>query len=300
MASTTAAIPAFNEEKTIGSLVLSTRAYVDEVVVIDDGSTDRTAHIAEQAGARVLRHGSNRGYGAAIRSCFDYARNNGTKVLVILDGDGQHDPEAIPRVVEPVLCGDADVSIGSRFLHAKSRGRVPRYRRFGIKALTTLSNLGTRNRPVTDGQSGFRAYSRKAVNLLDPQEADMGAGAEILWDANRRGLRVTEVPIDVDYGFKEPSKGAVRHALRVIGSMVRYIETEHALAMFTLPGVVLFIAGVILGFNVLDRYYSMPIAERALPVGLALVTLLLVLLGVLLSFTGLILHAVINANKRKR
>lgn len=128
----------------------------------------------------------------------------------------------------------------------------------------------------------------------------MGAGAEILWDANRRGLRVTEVPIDVDYGFKEPSKGAVRHALRVIGSMVRYIETEHALAMFTLPGVVLFIAGVILGFNVLDRYYSMPIAERALPVGLALVTLLLVLLGVLLSFTGLILHAVINANKRKR
>lgn len=269
--------------------------------MIDDGSTDNTAWIAEQAGARVVRHLRNRGYGAAIRSCFDYARNNGTTALVILDGDGQHRPEAIPTVMEPVVKGEADVSIGSRFLEKRSVEKVPRYRRVGIKVLTRLTNLGSRrNKHVSDGQSGFRAYSRKALDVIDPREADMGASAEILWDADRQGLRVVEVPIEVDYHLEGSSTGPVRHAMSVIGSMVRYVETERPLASFTIPGVILFIIGIALGIKVLDTYYSTPVELRELPIGTALLTLLVSLLGVLLSFTGLILHAVINANKRKR
>jgi len=290
MGKTIAAIPAFNEEKTIGSLVLATRAYVDEVAVIDDGSTDRTAWIAERAGAHVVRHVSNRGYGAAIRSCFDYARYNGTTT---------HRPEEIPAVVEPVLKGEADVSIGSRFLDAHAVGKIPRYRRFGIRMLTRLTNLGSRrNRHVKDGQSGFRAYSRKALDLLDPREADMGASAEILWDADRRGLKVVEVPINVEYDEDSNSQGPVRHALGVVGSMVRYVETEHPIAAFGLPGIALIVAGIALGIDTANRYWASPTQELA--EGDALLTVLLILIGVLLSFTGLILHAVLNAGRRRR
>lgn len=293
-----AAIPAFNEEKTIGSVVLSARRHVDEVAVIDDGSTDRTAAVAQLAGATVLRHPSNRGYGAAIRTGFEYARSNGTQVLVVLDGDGQHSPEFIPNVIDPVLKGTADVCIGSRFLEKTSTQKVPAYRRFGISVLTRLTNLGSRGvAKVRDAQSGYRAYSRKAVDRLHPRETGMGASAEILWDANRAGLRILEVPVEVDYDNVDGStEGPVRHALGVIGSMVRYVETEHALATFGLPGALLLIAGIILGFNVWAGYD----ATHQLAEGKALLTLLMIMLGMMLGFTGLVLHAVLNANRRSK
>src|SRR5437867_3969622 len=194
------AIPAFNEGPTIGSVVLKARQFGSEVLVVDDGSTDDTAWIAELAGATVIRHRRNLGYGAALRSCFLYARNSRSEMMVVLDGDGQHDPSAIPRVLDPVMTGDADVSIGSRFLETKTASAVPRYRRFGIGLLTKLTNLGTKHGTrLHDAQSGFRAYSRNAIDLLDPKDADMVASAEIIWDADRSGLRIVEVPIDVRY-----------------------------------------------------------------------------------------------------
>ena len=296
-----AAIPAHNEAKTIGSVVISAMQYVDEVAVIDDGSTDGTAWIAERAGATVIRHDGNQGYGASIRSCFDYARTNGTQVLVILDGDGQHRPEAIPRVLKPVRDGRADISIGSRFLTAESLSKVPRYRRFGIRVLTKLTNSGSRLRArVKDGQSGFRAYSRRAVDALDPRERAMGASAEILWDADRRGLKIVEVPIHVDYDVEGSSQGPVRHGLSVIGAMVRYLETERPLTVFGILGVALFIVGMTFGFAVLAKYYSQPVGVRELPLGLSLLSVLFLVGGMLFAFTGLILHAVISANRRMR
>ncbi|MEE9288929.1 MAG: glycosyltransferase family 2 protein, partial [Bacteroidota bacterium] len=292
-----AAIPAFNEEKTIGSVVLGTQRYADEIIVVDDGSTDDTAWIAEQAGATVVRHKVNRGYGAAIRSCFEYARNNGAEILVILDGDGQHRPETIPKVANPVLNGNAEICIGSRFLRKRSAGKVPRYRRFGIGVLTKLTNLGTRhNHKLQDAQSGFRAYSRAAIETLDPHETDMGASTEILWDADKRGLRIVEVPIEIDYDVEGSTKGPLRHGLSVIGSMIRYIETEHALLFFGVPGIVLFVLGLSIGFRVIDSFYQ----TRELAVGLGLLTVLLLVAGMLLVFTGLILHAVLNATRRLR
>lgn len=295
MAQILAAIPAYNEAKTIGSMVLATRRYVDEVAVIDDGSTDGTGLIAKEAGATVIRHARNKGYGAAIRSCFDYARSNGTQILVILDGDGQHRPDHIPNVIKPVAEGGADVCIGSRFLDTRGVEDMPFYRRVGIKVLTKLTNLGSHvNAKVKDGQSGFRAYSRLAIDLLDPRESDMGASAEILWDVNKRGLKVVEVPIQVDYKGETSSQGPIRHGLSVIAAMLRYLETEHALLAFGVPGVTLFVAGIFLGLDVMNRYDN----GHVLAVGLALLTLLYLLSGMLLAFTGMILHAVINANRR--
>ena len=293
------AIPAFNEEKTIGSLVLAAQRYAEEVVVVDDGSTDDTSWIAQRAGARIVRHPYNRGYGAALRSAFDYARNNGTKALVVLDGDGQHRPEQIPRVVGPVLRGQADICIGSRFLSRKALGKVPRYRRFGIRVLTGLTNVGSRNSKLNDAQSGFRAYSRKTIDTIDPAEAGMGASAEILWDADKRGLSVREVSIEVDYDVDTSTHGPVRHALGVVVSMLRYIETEHALLAFGLPGAVLFVLGLALGISVLEGVGTGRISSNDV-LGRSLVTSLFITLGMMLSFTALVLHAVINANRRMR
>lgn len=292
-----AAIPAFNEEKTIGSVVLIARRYAAKVIVVDDGSEDQTAAVAEQAGATVVQHPTNRGYGAALRSCFDYARANGVDVLVILDGDGQHRPEMIPQVVAPIRAGNADVCIGSRFLERDRPEAVPRYRKFGIGIITRLTNLGTRhNERLTDAQSGFRAYSRPAIAAIDPREADMGASAEILWEADRKGLRIVEVPIKIDPRRSGPGQGPIQHGLGVIGSMIRYAETKHALLLFGVPGLVLLLAGLALGFYVVESYNQTHIPA----LGLAMVTVLMAVVGLLLGFTGLILHAVINANWRMR
>jgi len=291
-----AAIPAFNEEKTIGSIVLLARRYVNQVLVVDDGSTDHTALVAERAGAVVVSHGTNRGYGSALRSCFSYARLHDVDVLVILDGDGQHRPQFIPTVIGPIKQGDTDVSIGSRFLAKKSEEMIPRHRRVGIKILTLLSNLGSKTGSrVRDGQSGFRAFSRAAINALDPVEKEMGASAELLWEANRKGLTIKEVSIEVDYLVGGSTKGALHHGLEVMGSMIRYVETEHALLFFGVPGLVLFLVGLVTGLRVIEVYDR----TSELAIGTALIASTSLLLGVLLGFTGLVLHAVINTSRRR-
>jgi len=290
------AIPCFNEGSTIGSIVLKAREHSEEVVVVDDGSTDDTAKVAELAGAIVVRHQTNRGYGAALRSCLNYGRRGDADIMVVLDGDGQHDPAEIPQVLRPIIEGRADISVGSRFLRDEPNS-VPRYRRIGIGVLTRLTNLGTRSGPkLRDAQSGFRAYSRRAIEVIDPRDSDMGASTEIIWDATRNGLRIEEVQIEVTYGDNASTKGPVQHGLSVIGSMIRYIETEHPLLLFGLPGVTLVLVGVALGNFVLTVYRS----GLGFPIGWALLTVLVLILGMLLGFTGLILHAVINANRRSR
>ena len=292
-----AAIPAYNEGPTIGSVVLKARQFASEVVVIDDGSTDDTANTAALAGAHVIRHPTNRGYGAAIKACLDHARESGADILVILDGDGQHRAELIPLVAAPVVKGEADVSIGSRFLNPQTSEAVPGYRKFGIGLITKLTNLGTHhNRKVRDAQSGFRAYSRAAIEAVDPLETNMGASTEILWEADRKGLRIVEVPIVIDYPASVSTRGPVQHGLSVIGSMIRYVETKHALLVFAVPGLILFLVGLGLGFYVLDSYNQSHVPA----LGLAMVTVLVTVVGLLLGFTGMILHAVINANGRHR
>ena len=111
-----AAIPCFNTEPFIADVVFKAKRYVDQVIVIDDGSHDNTAEAARAAGALVINHGANRGYGEAIKSCFEAAEANAAEILVILDGDGQHKPDEIPLLLAPILKGEADLIIGSRFL----------------------------------------------------------------------------------------------------------------------------------------------------------------------------------------
>lgn len=292
---TLVAIPCFNEEKTIGSVVLKAKQYVDEVVVIDDGCTDDTVKVAQIAGATVLRHGGNKGYGAAVQSAFQYAREHGFDVMTVLDGDGQHNPDEIQTVMTPVLSENVDIAIGSRFL-SKTTNNVPMYRRLGIGVLTKLTNAGSsESHRVTDGQSGFRAYSRKAIESLHPKDQDMGVSAEILMQGRKNNLLYKEVPISVDYSLQGSTKRPVGHGLGVIVSILKYMEVEHALLFFGVPGLVLFIAGLVSGFNV----YAIYSINGYIAFGPAILTIALLILGLLLGMTGLILHAVINAGHRK-
>jgi glycosyltransferase involved in cell wall biosynthesis len=207
-----AAIPAYNEEQFIADIVRKAKKFVDEVIVVDDGSTDKTARIAKASGAAVIGHKVRRGAGGATKSCFEAAKARGADVLVTLDGDGQHEPADIALVLKPVLEGEADVVVGSRFLGGQ--GNMPLYRKFGINVITFLYNFGSRVK-VSDAQSCFRAYGRRALHLLTVTEPGFSFSVELLEQARQRGLTISEVPISCVYHPDSHSSNPVIHGLGV-------------------------------------------------------------------------------------
>lgn len=218
-----AGIPCFNTASHIVDVITRARPFVDEVVVIDDGSTDDTARVAASVGATVVRHRRNVGYGAAIRSCFEYAANREADILITLDGDGQHFPEDIPALVAAVRERGAVVASGSRFM--RSDGRVPRVkfprcRAFGIQVITLLFNLASGCR-VTDAQCGLRAYDARAIAELIPHSPGMDVSVELLVTARARRLRIVEVPVRCIYHGDSSTLHPVPHGIRVALAVVR-------------------------------------------------------------------------------
>jgi len=146
-----ACIPAYNEERTIGAVLVRTLRYVNRVVVCDDGSEDMTGLIARALGAVVVKHERNLGKGAALRSALRRVREMDADVVVLLDADGQHDPEGLPKIIEPIVRGNADMVVGSRYVGSSSI-QAPLYRRFGLKLINTLSGWSSTS-TVKDTQS---------------------------------------------------------------------------------------------------------------------------------------------------
>ena len=281
-----ACIPAYNEEKYIQDVIKKSLPHVDKVVVCDDGSTDNTAKIAKDAGAIVISQ-KNQGYGAAISTLFDYARKENAQMMITLDGDGQHNPNQIPLLINAIITHNVDVAIGSRFLDdsTKSSG----YRKTGIKIITSASNYGT-NFKVTDSQSGFRAYSKDAIDAIHPTEQGMAVSTEILLKISNKGLSIAELPITISYDGDTSEHHSVPHGVSVLMNTLKYVSIRHPIKFYGIPGFVLIIAGIVLGGIFLDAYLN----DQVIFYGSLLGAVVLFLLGAILSVTAIILFSMAN------
>ncbi|HEX7023061.1 MAG TPA: glycosyltransferase family 2 protein, partial [Trueperaceae bacterium] len=252
-ASIVAVIPAYNEERFIASVVFQTRPYVDQVIVVDDGSNDRTAELAEAAGAFVVLCEQNSGKAAALNAGFAAALRYHPQAVVCLDADAQHEPSEIPSVALPVLEGQADVVIGSRFMSTKSK--IPGWRQVGQHTLTAVTNTlsGTH---LTDSQSGFRAFSATAAQALSFTSQGLSVESEMQFLFGPAGMRVAEVPISVRYqdGNK---RNPVVHGLQVLDALLSLVARRRPLMFISLPGLLLACLGLLLGVYVTYRMDQM-------------------------------------------
>ena len=281
----TVVLPAYNEEISIGSVVLLARLYADRVIVVDDGSSDRTAEIAASTGAEVFVHSLNRGKGMAFKTGF--AAAEGADIIVTMDSDGQHNPADIPKLVAPILEGVADIVNGSRYLNGRATD-TPTYRRIGQIVLdkVTIMNSGLK---ITDSQSGFRAFAASTKDLFRFNATGMAIESEMLADAGRAGLRVKEVEIQVRYDVDGSTENPIRHGLGVLLMVLKDMEFNKPLYYFTLPGSVLVAGGLYMGFGFLRTFYL----GGSLNFGPTVLMVLLTLVGTFLVFTGILLHSML-------
>jgi len=222
---TIAIVPALNEEGAIGGVIDEIKAFDPsfDVVVVDDGSIDRTTPVARERGAHVLRLPFNLGIGGSVQTGFRYAFENGYDVVVRVDGDGQHDPSQLDAVLQPVLRGEVDICVGSRWLEARDGHRSSVSRRMGIRILAGTVSLLTRQR-VTDPTSGFQALNRKAIALFAADYPHDYPEVEALVMVIRHRLRLKEVPVAMR------PRAAGRSSIRALSAV--YYMVKVMLALF--------------------------------------------------------------------
>ena len=287
------AIPAFNEGATIGSVVLKARQFASEVVVVDDGSTDDTAETAALAGAHVIHHARNLGKGFAVRSAWLYAREHEPEAFVLLDGDHQHDPNDIPRLVGTVLSGKSDIVIGVRW--GKTSG-MPMYRRVGKRALDYATAAAAKNGLLTDSQSGYRVFSRHALQSLEPTERGLSIESQLLLEAQEKDLRITQVEIDSRYDLEGSSISPGRHGSSVLGRIITLVTEKRPLLFFGVSGAVLLLIASVLGVIVLETYYSS--SPHQLAVGYMFIVVFFGIIGIVTIFIGVTLNVLTRMSTR--
>ena len=281
-------IPAFNEEKNIAPIITKLTNIADKIIVCDDGSTDLTSKISEKLGALVIKHEKNMGYGAAIRSIFLKAKDLNAEILVTFDADGQHRVQDIQNVINPIINGESEIVIGSRFLDENEKD-VPTYRKVGIKVITKITNATIKEK-LTDSQSGFRAYSKKVINELNPSELGMGISTEILIKASSKNFRISEVPIKITYSGDTSTHNPVSHGLSVIASTIKYTSIEHPLKFYGIPSLIFFIIGFSFTYAA-TQYYS---EIGRLNTNLTIVAAGTVLIAVVLLITSILLYSLVS------
>ena len=290
-----ACIPALNEERTIASIVLLTRRYVDKVIVCDDGSVDNTKQIAEEAGATVISNNKNLGKGASIKALFATALYHDADIVVSLDGDGQHDPKEIPKLLESIIDGTADIVIGSRY-HKDAKNRAPIYRKFGLSVLNFM-HMGFKSN-IKDTQSGFRAFSRNSLKeFINIKSNGFGVESEQILIAAKNGLKMVEVPIDVSYShlFKTSTKNPLSQALDVMIAILQFQVIGRPLLFVGLPGFIFCFIGVIATILLWTEYSG----SKIFSFPLSMISLFFLIFGSSLILFAIILFAInLRANNR--
>jgi len=286
-------IPAFNEEKNIAAIITKLADITDTIIVCNDGSSDLTSDIAEKMGAFVINHEKNLGYGAAIRSIFLKAKELDGDILVTFDADGQHRIEDVEKVTKPIIDQESDLVIGSRFLDENEK-EVPKYRKVGINVLTKITNA-TIKKQLTDSQSGFRAYSKKVLNELNPAELGMGISTEILIKASAKNFRISEVPIKIIYKGDTSTHNPISHGSSVLFSTIKYTSIEHPLKFYGIPSMIFFAIGVFFTYYSIEYYAEV----GRLNTNLALVSAGSMLTAIVLFITCILLYSLVSVVREK-
>jgi glycosyltransferase involved in cell wall biosynthesis len=287
-------IPAFNEEKNIAKIITNLKKITNSIIVCDDGSSDMTSEIAKELDVNLIQHKKNLGYGAAIKSIFQKAKEMDSDILITFDADGQHRIEDIEKVMEPIIKDKMDLVIGSRFLDKESK-EMPNYRKVGIKIITKITNLSIKEK-VTDSQSGFRGYSKNALKHITPSDEGMGISTEILIKASNMELKIVEVPITVNYDGNTSTHDPVSHGTSVILSTIKFTSIEHPLKFYGIPSIIFLSIGIIFTYFAIQFYVEI----GRLNTNLTLIAAVTILIGVILLITSILLHTLVSVVREKR
>ena len=223
-----AVIPAYNEERQIGKVVATMPSFVDVIVIVNDCSKDRTAEVVREleisTGGRVklIDLPVNQGVGGAVSAGYKYVRDKEYDVAVVMDGDGQMDPEDLPRLLDPVVEDRADYAKGNRFMRCEAYKVMPKVRFFGNAALSLLTKIASGYWHVADSQTGYRAINLRALKAIDWDKGykRYGQPNDVLVSLNIHGFRVCDVPVRPVYGVGEVSTLKVRKVLFTIGWLI--------------------------------------------------------------------------------
>lgn len=285
-------IPAYNEEKTVGSVIREIPDKIQGVefvqsLVIDDGSTDKTARVAEQAGAdKILTHKANIGLGASFRDGVNYALGMGADIIVNIDADGQFNSKDISRLIEPILKGEVDFVTASRFLDKEVEFRMPWIKKIGNRVFTRIvSHLA--NRQFTDTQCGFRAYSREAALRLNIF-SDFTYTQEVFLDLINKGLSVKEIPVRIRerQGKSKVVKRWYIYGFNVLIIIIRTYRDYKPLTFFGSIGLATLLPGIVAGLFMLIRWF---ITGRTSPyTSLLYIIVIMLVLGILFIVLALI------------
>lgn len=244
-----AVLPAYNEEASIGSIILLTKLYTDNVIVVDDASSDRTAEIAKKAGAEVIVHQNNTGKGAALETGFKAAADLGADIIVTMSSNGHHNPADIPKLVAPIIKGNADIVNGSLYLNSPDRTN-PVYRRVGQ---TILGKFTKKNpRKSRDPQTIFRAFAASTKDIFRFDSQGMVIESEVSADAGKSGLCIKEVEIGIHRNFGDQVRNPIKYMLEVLKDIVRDIEVNKPLYLYAVPGFALATCGFYMGLRFLE------------------------------------------------
>ncbi len=269
-------LPAYNEEVSIASMVLLSLQYADEVIVIDDGSSDRTSEVSRLAGATVLSHTTNKGKGAALKTGFKYAQDY--DIIVTIDADGQHNPSEILDVIKPIMEDRADIVNGSRYIAGKDT-TTPTYRRVGQTVLDNATYLASGVK-LTDTQSGFRAFSSKSIEYFNFDPNGFGIESDMLIEASVNKLRIVEVEITVRYDVNTTTDNPIVQGFSVLMRILELMRFNRPLYFYGISGSIVLFLGILIILTVKASLFTNNIYISA-------IGYFIVVMGLFLLFFGL-------------
>lgn len=270
-------LPAYNEEVAIASMILLSSKYADEVIVIDDGSTDRTKEVSELAGATILSHNRNKGKGVALKTGFEYAKD--FDIIVTIDADGQHNPSEIPLLLKPILDDEADLVNGSRYINGHETS-TPTYRRVGQTVLDKTTNIASGVK-ITDSQSGFRAFSSKCFQCFNFDPEGFGIESDMLIEAANHNMRITEVEITVRYDVNTTTANPVVQGVSVLLRVLELMRFNRPLYFYGISGAIILFFGILI-------YLSINLTRLSTNLYLNAVGIFVILMGIVLMLSGVL------------